>query len=158
MLKLLFICTHNRCRSILCEALAQQIGKGRIDAYSAGSQPSGQVHPDTLQHLVKRGIATADLCSESWDAYRDLAPDAVITVCDSAAGEQCPLWLGQSVKVHWGLPDPSRVEDSDRRELAFTGVLSTIEQRLQQLLQNGDDSKRGAELRTVLEALCNENS
>lgn len=135
-LTLLFVCTHNRCRSVLCEALARHLSQGRIAAFSAGSQPSGIVHPETLHHLQKRGIDTSGLLSESWDAHENLSPNVVITVCDSAAGEQCPLWLGKSVKVHWGLPDPSRAEgSSDDRRHAFDAVITTIEQRLKRLLE-----------------------
>lgn len=146
MLKLLFICTHNRCRSILCEALARHLGPQRIDAYSAGSQPAGVVHPDTFKHLERRGIDTAGLRSESWDVYADQPWDAVVTVCDSAANEPCPLWLGRAVKVHWGLPDPSRIEGSERqRAAAFDDVISTIEDRITRLLKrNADDLSGGA--------------
>lgn len=146
MLKVLFVCTHNRCRSILCEALARHLGGDRINAYSAGSQPSGHVHPDTLRHLQRRGIDTSGLRSESWDVYANPAPDVVVTVCDKAVGEQCPLWLGQSVKVHWGLPDPSRIEGDDRaREAAFDSVIETIERRLARLLsQNLEHSSADA--------------
>jgi arsenate reductase len=155
VLKLLFVCTHNRCRSILCEALARQLGGHRIDAYSAGSQPGGHVHPDTLQQLQRRGIDTSGLQSESWDAYGDLAPDAVITVCDSAAGEQCPLWLGQTVKVHWGLPDPSRIEDDDRkREATFDAVIGTIERRLLRLLGQDFEHLPTDALRRALEHIA----
>ncbi|MFT4767438.1 MAG: arsenate reductase [Glaciecola sp.] len=135
-LTLLFICTHNRCRSVLCEALARHLSRGRIAAFSAGSQPSGVVHPETLRQLQKRGIDTWELRSESWDAYEDVSPDAVITVCDSAAGEQCPVWFGKSVKVHWGLADPSRVESSSNDQAtAFDAVITTIEERLRRLLE-----------------------
>lgn len=151
-LTLLFICTHNRCRSVLCEALARELSQGRIAAFSAGSQPSDVVHPETLQHLEKRGIDTSELRSESWDAYEDLSPDAVITVCDSAAGEQCPLWFGNSVKVHWGLPDPSRAKgNSADRAPAFDALITTIEQRLQRLLKlDFRDLKTGDALRAAL--------
>ena len=131
----LFVCTHNRCRSILCEALSHHLAPGRLRAFSAGSQPAGAVHPATLAALEARGIATAGLESQSWDAFAGLDPDAVITVCDSAAGEQCPLWMGRSPKVHWGLPDPSKVEGSEAEQAAaFDAVIATIEGRLRRLL------------------------
>ncbi|MEM1143896.1 MAG: arsenate reductase ArsC [Pseudomonadota bacterium] len=155
MLKLLFICTHNRCRSILCEALARHLGGNRIDAYSAGSQPSGLVHPDTLRHLQRHGIDTSGLRSESWDVYANLAPDAVVTVCDSAAGEQCPLWLGQSAKVHWGLPDPSRIEgDDSAREDAFDAVIKTIERRLARILSHKTEHSSADALSGLLESIA----
>jgi arsenate reductase len=155
VLKLLFVCTHNRCRSILCEALARHLGGARIAAYSAGSAPSGVVHPDTLKHLEARGVDTSDLRSESRDAYSRLSPDAVITVCDSAAGEQCPLWLGKSIKVHWGLPDPSRVEESDEaRAAAFAAVIDTIERRLRRLLALHFETFSGEELADALQRIA----
>jgi arsenate reductase len=134
VLKLLFICTHNRCRSILCEALTNHLATGRLLASSAGSQPAGEVHPATLAALAARGINTTGLESKSWDTFAGLDPDAVITVCDSAAGEQCPLWMGRTPRVHWGLPDPSKVEDAAERDAAFATVIEIIEDRLQRLL------------------------
>ncbi|KGE04245.1 arsenate reductase ArsC [Pseudohaliea rubra] len=132
---LLFVCTHNRCRSILCEALTNHLAGGRLRAFSAGSQPAGAVHPETLAQLEARGIATAGLKSQSWEAFADLAPDVVVTVCDSAAGEQCPLWMGATAKVHWGLPDPSKVPGpGPEQDAAFAAVIATIEGRLQHLL------------------------
>jgi arsenate reductase len=157
--KLLFVCTHNRCRSILCEALARHLGGARIDAYSAGSQPSGEIHPDTLKHLQRRGIDTSELRSESWDVYATLSPDAVITVCDRAAGEQCPLWLGQSVKVHWGLPDPSQIEgDEEARAVAFEAVIDTIERRLIRLLNHDLEHLPADAVRAVLQRIAEEDS
>ena len=160
LLKLLFICTHNRCRSILCEALARHLSAGRIAAFSAGSQPAGAVHPDTLFHLQKHGVDISGLRSESWDAYANLSPDAVITVCDSAAGEQCPLWLGRAVKVHWGLPDPSRFDGADEeRAAAFDSVMATIERRLQRLLDRDLRTlKAGDALRLALEQIAQEGN
>lgn len=150
-LTLLFICTHNRCRSILCEALARYLGQGRIAAFSAGSQPAGNVHPETLQYLTVRGVPTEGLRSQSWDDVAELSPDAVITVCDSAAGEQCPLWFGEVVKVHWGLQDPSRSEGSSAdRAAAFESVVQIIEARLEQLLALELSTLRGDALRDAL--------
>lgn len=134
-MNILFICTHNRCRSILSEAIANHLSDGRITAYSAGSQPAGQVHPLTLKYLEQRGIAIDGLTSQSWDAFADLVPDVVITVCDNAANEACPLWLGDTLKVHWGLPDPSKMTDSDDAIKAdFFAVMDTIEQRINAML------------------------
>lgn len=134
-MNILFICTHNRCRSILSEAIANHLSDGRITAYSAGSQPAGQVHPLTLKYLEQRGISIDGLTSQSWDAFADLMPDAVITVCDNAANEACPLWLGDTLKVHWGLPDPSKMTGSDDAIKAeFFAVMDTIEQRINAML------------------------
>jgi len=154
-LTLLFVCTHNRCRSILCEALSRKLSNGRIDAFSAGSHPSGSVHPETLKHLKRRGIDTTDLRSTSWDAYHGVSFDWVITVCDNAAGEQCPLWLGKTTKVHWGLPDPSNVEGSEDRDRAFDAVIETIQQRLRRLLAHDVNTLRGESLHDVLQNIGN---
>ncbi|MCB1668043.1 MAG: arsenate reductase ArsC [Porticoccaceae bacterium] len=112
-MKILFICTHNRCRSILAEAVFNHVCKGTIVARSAGSQPVGEVHPLSLKTLRDKGIPTGNLSSQSWDQHENWKPDVVITVCDSAAGEQCPIWFGDSIKVHWGLKDPSAMSGSD---------------------------------------------
>jgi arsenate reductase len=135
-MELLFVCTHNRCRSILAEAVANHLGGGRWHARSAGSAPAGEVHPLTLRYLGERGIACEGLRSESWETLDGAAPDIVITVCDRAAGEACPLWLGQSEKVHWGLPDPSALEgDEAARRNAFLHTIDTLEHRLTTVLR-----------------------
>jgi len=134
-MKILYICTHNRCRSILSEAITNHLGQGRIQAYSAGSQPSGEVHPLSIRYLQERGIETAGLQSQSWDAFESEQPDVVVTVCDSAASETCPVWFGDTVKVHWGLPDPSKLEVSEEEiRQAFFSVMDTIERRVRGLL------------------------
>ena len=98
-MKVLYICTHNRCRSILSEAITNHFSEGKIMAKSAGSQPVGEVHPLSIKYLQEAGIATDGLRSQSWDEFEAFAPDLVVTVCDSAAGEACPLWFGKSLKV-----------------------------------------------------------
>ncbi|MEO0425520.1 MAG: arsenate reductase ArsC [Pseudomonadota bacterium] len=153
-LTLMFVCTHNRCRSILCEALARELGEGRITALSAGSTPSGVVHPDTLATLGGLGIETEGLHSKSWDDCEEMAPDAVITVCDSAAGEPCPLWLSDTVIAHWGLPDPSKVEDLRERAAAFDRVVGMIKDRLQRLLAHDFSQLEGDKLRDALEHIA----
>ena len=112
-LKILFICTHNRCRSILSEAITNQIAAGLIEAQSAGSHPAEQVHPLTLEYLASCGYDVSGLHSKSWQSMADsFSPDVVIMVCDQAAGESCPLWLGTVPKLHWGLADPSKLAAS----------------------------------------------
>jgi arsenate reductase len=130
-MRLLFICTHNRCRSILCEAIAQQRGAGVLQAASAGSAPVAAVHPLTLRFLKARGYETQGLVSQSWEDLQSFAPDKVVTVCDGAAGEACPVWMGEVEKIHWGLPDPSRVEGTDADiEAAFMSVIDRIEDKV----------------------------
>lgn len=133
-MKILYICTHNRCRSILSEAITRQRASDLLDARSAGSQPAGEVHPLTLQYLAKTGYSTDDLRSESWDAYTEWQPDVVVTVCDKAAGESCPLYFGSAIKCHWGLADPSAVGGTEAAiEAAFLDTIETIAQRVAQL-------------------------
>ena len=127
-MKLLFICTHNRCRSILSEAITNQRARGILTAASAGSAPVDAVHPLTLRFLQERGYDTAGLASQSWADLEAFEPDRVITVCDTAAGEACPLWMSDVEKVHWGLPDPSRVNGDDETvRAAFMAVIDRIE-------------------------------
>ncbi len=151
-MNLLFICTHNRCRSILSEAITNHLSDGRIRAYSAGSQPVGEVHPLSLKYLQAHGISTIGLASQSWNEFESIQPDVVITVCDNAAKETCPVWFGKSVKIHWGLPDPSKLEGSDAEiEAAFFSVMDTIEARIHKVLNLDLDRLTGSELE---QALC----
>jgi arsenate reductase len=133
-MKILYICTHNRCRSILSEAITKQIAGDIIVAKSAGSQPVGAVHPLSLKYLRQKGYAIDDLISQSWDEFEDFKPDLVITVCDSAAGETCPLYLSDSLKVHWGLSDPSKIDgDEAVVEEAFLACINEIAERVNKL-------------------------
>jgi arsenate reductase (thioredoxin) len=135
-LNILYICTHNRCRSAICESITNKLSGGRVQAYSAGSQPAGEIHPLTLKFLEKRGFPTADLKSESWDKYFDKGIDVAITVCDSAASEACPLWMGDTSKLHWGLKDPSKVEGTEIEvEAAFMQLIDRVSLRVERLLE-----------------------
>ena len=112
----LFLCTGNSARSIIAETLLNRLGQGRFRAFSAGSQPSGQVHPLTLRVLRERGLPTQELRSKSWEEFgRPGAPvmDFIFTVCDKAAGEVCPAWLGRPMTAHWGIQDPVPVEGTE---------------------------------------------
>jgi arsenate reductase len=133
-MKILYICTHNRCRSILSEAITNQIAGDVIEARSAGSQPVGEVHPLSLKYLEQKRYAINGLQSQSWDDYEYFKPDVVVTVCDSAAGEACPLYFGNSLKVHWGLSDPSKIDgDEVQTEQAFIACIDKIVERVQKL-------------------------
>ncbi|MFT6899594.1 MAG: arsenate reductase [Paraglaciecola sp.] len=154
MLKILYICTHNRCRSILSEAITNHLGKGKIVAKSAGSQPVGMVHPLSIKYLNEAGIATDGLRSQSWDEFETFAPDLVITVCDAAAAETCPLWFGNGAKVHWALQDPSKMSGSEAQIAdAFRGTIDEITERVQALLTLDIDAANQADLSTALRAL-----
>ncbi len=157
-MKILYICTHNRCRSILSEAITNHVSFAQaqvsIQAKSAGSQPAGEVHPLSIQYLQEAGVSTAGLASQSWDELEEFAPDMVVTVCDSAAGESCPVWFGKSVKVHWGLTDPSKVEGSDEEKAqAFRETIAEIQRRVTELLALTDKQLSQEELRSALNKL-----
>lgn len=131
----LFLCTGNSARSILAEALANHpaIGGGQFKAYSAGSKPKGQPHPLALETLRLNGLATEGLRSKSWDEFA--APDApqldfIFTVCDSAAGEQCPYWPGHPMTAHWGVEDPPAAGDEAAQRKAFQRAFTLLKGRI----------------------------
>ena len=134
----LFLCTGNSARSVLGEAIVNHLGGGRFRGFSAGSQPKGQVHPYTLDLLSGLQLPTGDLFSKSWDLYAVAgAPkmDFIFTVCDSAAGETCPVWLGQPMTAHWGIPDPAAVEGSEiEKRAAFRQAYAALESRIRLFL------------------------
>ena len=150
-MKILFICTHNRCRSIIAEAVCNHLGGEVLQARSAGSQPSGEVHPLSIRYLEEAGIDTTGLCSQSWDEHEDWDPDVVITVCDQAAGEQCPLWFGQCQKVHWGLADPSRMAGTEEEvATAFRQTIKLLQRRLRSLIAAEPQSLDSEQLSALL--------
>ncbi|HDR9172984.1 TPA: arsenate reductase ArsC [Burkholderia vietnamiensis] len=134
----LFICTGNSARSILSEGLMNQLGDGRFVAYSAGSHPKGEVNPFALRELARWHLPTEGYRSKSWDEFA--APDAPaldfdFTVCDKAAGEVCPIWPGQPITAHWGVPDPADVEGSDeQKQQAMHDAALTLKRRIDLLL------------------------
>jgi arsenate reductase len=153
-MKLLFVCTHNACRSILAEVIARHYGGGRLDVASAGSGPTGQVHPLTLQFLEAGGYSTQNLSSKSFDDVRNFAPDVVLTVCDSAANESCPAWLGGAAKVHWGLPDPSHLEGSEQdRARGFDQVMSILKARIEALLKEPVETLESEDIIVLLQKI-----
>jgi arsenate reductase len=130
----MFLCTGNSARSILAECLLRQLGRENFQTFSAGSFPKREVHPLAVKLLDEQGIPTHGLCTKSWDEFAAAgAPvmDFVFTVCDQAAGEMCPIWPGQPVTAHWGIPDPAAAAGSDaQRMLAFREAFRSLEQRL----------------------------
>ncbi|MCL6235109.1 arsenate reductase ArsC [Acinetobacter sp. ANC 5579] len=130
----LFLCTGNSCRSILSEVLFNKRAPEGFRAYSAGSKPSGQVHPFTLKTLHNLNLPTEGLSSKTITACEQYQPDVVITVCGSAAQEACPIYLGSAIKAHWGLEDPSHLELADDIKLAaFLDTVAHINRRLDAL-------------------------
>ena len=131
----LFLCTGNSARSILAEAILNREGAGRFIAHSAGSRPTGAPNPYAIALLQHEGVDTAFARSKSWDEFA--TPDApkldfVFTVCDNAAGEECPYWPGQPVTAHWGLPDPAAAEGSEaEKALAFADTYRAMRRRIQ---------------------------
>jgi len=158
-LKVLFLCTHNSARSILAEALLNDMGAGRFKAYSAGSSPrdNQQPNPLGLQVLQKAGISTEGLRSKSWDEFA--TPDApqmdlIITVCDNAAGEVCPIWLGHPATAHWGYADPSEGDGTDEQQLeAFRQTLHAMKRRFELLVSLPEDKLAKAVLQTTARQL-----
>lgn len=129
----LVLCTGNSARSILGEALFNHFGQGRIRAYSAGSKPSGKVNPVALETLDKHGVPLPEARSKSWDEFAGPgAPeiDYIFTVCASAAGETCPVWIGHPTTAHWGIPDPAHVEPMTARVEAFEVAYQQLERRV----------------------------
>lgn len=134
----LFICTGNSSRSIIAEALLNELGRGRFRGYSAGSHPKGEVNPLARQALAQIRVPTEGLHSKSWDAFgAPGAPqmDFVFTVCDQAAGEACPVWPGQPMTAHWGMPDPAAVDGGDEHKAqAFRDTVVAMKRRLELML------------------------
>lgn len=159
-LNVLFLCTHNSARSVLAEALLNAMGQGRFRAYSAGSNPreNQQPHPLGLQVLHKAGISIEGLRSKSWDEFAAAdAPkmDLIITVCDNAAGELCPLWPGHPASAHWGFADPSEGDVSEEQKLeAFRQTLHLIKRRLELLINLPSDMLAKAMLQTTARELA----
>jgi protein-tyrosine-phosphatase len=134
----LFLCTGNSARSIMAECILNRLGAGRFKAWSAGSMPAGKVNPHALALLQRLNYSTEGLRSKSWEEFsRDSHPDApelnfVFTVCDNAAGEVCPIWPGQPMTAHWGVPDPAAVEGSDAEvAMAFAEIYGQLYRRLE---------------------------
>ena len=133
----LFLCTGNSARSIIAEALLNEIGAGRFRGYSAGSHPTGRINPYVADYLASMGINTSNARSKSWDEF--VQPDApkmdlVITVCDQAAGEVCPVWPGMPAKAHWSAPDPTMYQDQPATARKVTSDVFRLMQRRISLL------------------------
>ncbi len=132
MQTILVLCTGNSCRSVMAEALINQLGKGRYRALSAGSFPAGYVHPKSIATLQRHGIDPGQPRSKSWDELENESIDLVITVCDQAANETCPVFLGDIKKLHWSTPDPAKAEGTDEFiKQAFDEAFLMLKDRIQ---------------------------
>ena len=150
---ILFLCTHNSARSVLGEALASTHSSGKFVGYSAGSTPGTSVNPFAKELAMEMGYDESKLRSKSWDEYG--LPDApkmdfIITVCDNAAGEQCPYWPGKPATAHWGFPDPSQVQGSDdNKRIAFRNVMIGLKKRLDILASMPLDTLNSISLKEI---------
>ena len=135
MKSVLILCTGNSCRSVMAEALVNHLRAGQYKAVSAGSNPAGYVHPKSLETLQTHGVAMANPRSKSWDEFAGQHFDAVITVCDQAASESCPVFLGPCQKLHWSTPDPANAKGSEEEiDTAFEEAFQMLKQRIQEEL------------------------
>lgn len=155
--KILFLCTGNSARSVLAEALAGRLGEGRLESYSAGSQPKGKVNPGAVRWLAANGFDPTSFRSKSWDEFAGpnaVAFDFIITVCDNAAGEVCPIWPGKPSMAHWGMPDPADAGSSEaENDEAFAETARVLTARLEQLLSLPLDELSGPALKERLAAI-----
>lgn len=148
-LNVLFLCTGNSARSILAEALLNEWGSDRFCAYSAGSKPVGQPNPYAIEHLDSHGIATDFARSKSWEEFAQtegVEIDLVITVCDSAAREVCPIFPGRALMAHWGLPDPAGLTDDRASRIAFKRTHSSLKKRILAMLALNIEALSGEDL------------
>lgn len=130
--RVLVVCTGNSCRSVMAEALINNLGEGRYQAFSAGSRPLGRINPGAIATIKRHGFDPGEPVSQSWNEYADQPFDYVITVCDSAAAETCPLFPGQFERKHWSTPDPSHVEGTEAEiEAAFDRAFAMLRERVE---------------------------
>lgn len=144
IIKILVLCTGNSCRSVMAEALINDLGRGQYRAWSAGSHPAGHVHPQSIATLKRHGIDPGQPRSKSWDEFTGHSFDLIITVCDQAAGESCPLFHGTPKKLHWSTPDPAKATGSDADiQTAFDSAFRLLRQRVEDLVTVPPTPNRG---------------
>ena len=160
-LNILVLCTGNSARSILGEALATHLSSHRARGFSAGSHPAGRVNPVALETLEKHGIQLESPRSKRWDEFA--APDApaidiVLTVCDSAASEVCPVWPGAPVQVHWGIPDPAHVDPIEARRAAFETAFQTLKRRFESFFAHDVEAMTPVERKSLLQQIARDDA
>jgi len=135
--RVLVLCTGNSCRSVMAEALFNQLGKGSIEAVSAGSNPAGYIHPKSIETLKRHGIDPGNPRSKSWNEFAGQSFDLVVTVCDAAAAESCPAFIGPVKKLHWSTPDPAKATGTDTQiEAAFDEAFNMLKEWVDEYLEN----------------------
>lgn len=153
-MKILFMCTANSCRSVLSEGLFNHIAPAGFTAVSSGSFPSGRLNPRAVSTLQSLGVDTSTLYSKGSDSFADNPPDIVITVCDKAGGEPCPVYFGPAIKSHWGLSDPSEVTGSEEQvQAAFDATVEHIRRRLDALFALDLKELGPTELKSALDQI-----
>jgi arsenate reductase (thioredoxin) len=151
-LRVLVLCTGNSCRSVLAEALINGLARGRYRAWSAGSHPAGYVHPKSIETLTRHGIDPGQPRSKSWNECAGQSFDLVITVCDEAAGEHCPLFPGTPKMLHWSTPDPAKVTGSEAEiDAAFDEAFFSLRERIEELTLRSDAATTERDDRTRVE-------
>lgn len=155
MINVFVICTGNSCRSVMGEALFNHLGKGRIKAFSAGSHPIGRINQGALATLKRHSLPVDGYQSQSWDEFEGQPMDIVITVCDNAAGESCPVYLSSAAKVHWGLVDPGHLKGAEEEVIAaFDRTFGILEQRIIKMLALPLEEMSQENLGSTLNALA----
>ncbi len=155
MINVLFLCTGNSCRSIMAEAILNYYGQGRFIAHSAGSNPLGHVSKDALKTLERFSIPNEGLFSKSWNDLKDVRFDIVVTVCDSAAEQSCPVFPGRALKAHWGVFDPSKTKHLPNEAVReFTKCYKKIEERIIALLDLDLEKMNDTEIKTELDRIA----
>ena len=153
-MKILFMCTANSCRSVLSEGLFNHVAPDGFTAISSGSFPSGKLNSRAVSTLQGLGVDTADLYSKGSEAFADTPPDIVITVCDKAGGEPCPVYFGSAIKSHWGLTDPSEVDGTDEDiQAAFDATVEHIKRRFAAFFTLDLKTLQGADLKQALDRI-----
>lgn len=138
--RVLVLCTGNSCRSVMAEALINQLGQGEYEAVSAGSFPAGYVHPQSIETLRRHGVDPGNPRSKSWDEFAGRTFDLVVTVCDQAAAESCPVFPGAPKKLHWSTPDPAKAEGTEEEiDAAFDRAFFMLKERIEDLIHARPD-------------------
>jgi protein-tyrosine-phosphatase len=157
----LFLCTGNSARSILAEALLNDLGRGKFIAYSAGSKPAGKINPFAIELLQQHGLHNDSMRSKSWDEFTAAGGptiDFVFTVCDNAAAESCPIWAGRPQTAHWGIPDPASVAGTDaEKRLAFSNAYRLLASKIERFINLPFDSLSGKLLQQQLDEIGREH-